>query len=89
MEQVSVTHAVTPPHRRRSAELAQSADCLCQHDTARAPASRRYWQQSELPIGVGPDDFPETLFHEWHARAKDIGALARALHAHVAAAGPP
>jgi hypothetical protein len=31
----------------------------------------KYYQQPSLPIGVGPDDFPETLFHEWHAKARD------------------
>ena len=33
----------------------------------------KYYKQDTLPIGVGPDDFPETLFHEWHARAKELG----------------
>jgi anhydro-N-acetylmuramic acid kinase len=33
----------------------------------------KYYQQPKLPIGVGPDDFPETLFHKWHARAKELG----------------
>ena len=32
-----------------------------------------YYQQSELPIGVGPDDFPETLFHKWRGRAHELG----------------
>ena len=36
-------------------------------------APRRYYQQRELPIGVGPDDFPETLFHQWRARAQELG----------------
>ena len=25
----------------------------------------KYYQQSKLPIGVGPDDFPEALWEEW------------------------
>jgi len=33
----------------------------------------KYYKQESLPIGVGPDDFPETLFHEWRARAKELG----------------
>lgn len=33
----------------------------------------KYYQQSQLPIGVGPDDFPETLFHTWRARAQELG----------------
>lgn len=35
----------------------------------------KYYQQPSLPIGVGPDDFPETLFHEWHAKARDEHGL--------------
>jgi anhydro-N-acetylmuramic acid kinase len=33
----------------------------------------KYYDQDTLPIGVGPDDFPETLFKEWHALAKEMG----------------
>lgn len=33
----------------------------------------KYWQQTELPIGVGPEDFPETLFQSWQARAREEG----------------
>ena len=33
----------------------------------------KYYKQESLPIGVGPDDFPETLFKAWHARAKELG----------------
>eukprot|EP00519_Triparma_laevis_P013394 CAMPEP_0182490054 /NCGR_PEP_ID=MMETSP1321-20130603/34_1 /TAXON_ID=91990 /ORGANISM="Bolidomonas sp., Strain RCC1657" /LENGTH=1079 /DNA_ID=CAMNT_0024692183 /DNA_START=288 /DNA_END=3527 /DNA_ORIENTATION=+ len=33
----------------------------------------KYYQQSELPIGVGPDDFPETLWKEWHELAQSKG----------------
>lgn len=25
-----------------------------------------------LPIGVGAEDFPETLFEQWYARAKEL-----------------
>jgi len=25
-----------------------------------------------LPIGVGAEDFPETLFENWYARAKEM-----------------
>ena len=34
---------------------------------------RRYYQQADLPIGVGPDDFPETLFASWRGRAQELG----------------
>jgi anhydro-N-acetylmuramic acid kinase len=33
----------------------------------------KYYKQDKLPIGVGPDDFPETLFKEWRARAQELG----------------
>lgn len=33
----------------------------------------KYYQQENLPIGVGPDDFPETLWAKWHARAQELG----------------
>jgi len=33
----------------------------------------KYYQQDKLPIGVGPDDFPETLFHQWRGRAQELG----------------
>jgi anhydro-N-acetylmuramic acid kinase len=33
----------------------------------------KYYHQDTLPIGVGPDDFPETLFHKWYARAQELG----------------
>ena len=33
----------------------------------------KYYQQPALPIGVGPDDFPETLFATWRARAQELG----------------
>jgi anhydro-N-acetylmuramic acid kinase len=33
----------------------------------------KYYQQPALPIGVGPDDFPETLFAEWRAKAQSLG----------------
>jgi anhydro-N-acetylmuramic acid kinase len=33
----------------------------------------KYYKQESLPIGVGPDDFPETLFATWYARAKEFG----------------
>lgn len=35
--------------------------------------ANKYYQQKELPIGVGPDDFPEILFQEWHGWAKEMG----------------
>ena len=51
---------------------------LCVGDMARSGAvhqvlleeflQNKYYQQLTLPIGVGPDDFPETLFHQWRAR---------------------
>ena len=33
----------------------------------------KYYKQDTLPIGVGPDDFPESLFQEWYARARALG----------------
>ena len=36
--------------------------------------THEYYQQTSLPIGVGPDDFPETLFATWRARARAFGA---------------
>ena len=33
----------------------------------------KYYKQQNLPIGVGPDDFPETLFKSWHNRAQELG----------------
>ena len=33
----------------------------------------KYYQQPALPIGVGPDDFPETLFHTWRGKAQGLG----------------
>jgi anhydro-N-acetylmuramic acid kinase len=33
----------------------------------------KYYQQASLPIGVGPDDFPETLWAKWRARAQELG----------------
>ena len=33
----------------------------------------KYYQQESLPIGVGPDDFPEELFQKWRARAQELG----------------
>jgi len=33
----------------------------------------KYYQKESLPIGVGPDDFPETLWATWRARAKALG----------------
>jgi len=33
----------------------------------------KYYQRTELPIGVGPDDFPEKLHKEWRARAHELG----------------
>ena len=33
----------------------------------------KYYKQENLPIGVGPDDFPETLFKSWHNRAQELG----------------
>jgi len=35
--------------------------------------SYRYYQQTELPIGVGPDDFPETLWAAWRTKAHADG----------------
>lgn len=35
--------------------------------------TNKYYQQKELPIGVGADDFPETLFAEWQQRANEMG----------------
>lgn len=32
-----------------------------------------YYQKAQLPIGVGPDDFPETLFASWRGRAQELG----------------
>jgi len=33
----------------------------------------KYYQKQELPIGVGPNDFPETLWAEWRALAHKQG----------------
>jgi anhydro-N-acetylmuramic acid kinase len=33
----------------------------------------KYYQRDSLPIGVGPDDFPETLYVQWRARAHEMG----------------
>lgn len=33
----------------------------------------KYYQKMSLPIGVGPEDFPEELFHKWRTRAFDLG----------------
>jgi len=33
----------------------------------------RYYKQSKLPIGVGPDDFPQELFQQWRTRAQELG----------------
>lgn len=33
----------------------------------------KYYQQEQLPIGVGPDDFPETLWASWRAMAQERG----------------
>jgi anhydro-N-acetylmuramic acid kinase len=33
----------------------------------------RYYQQESLPIGVGVEDFPETLFQKWVSRGKELG----------------
>jgi len=33
----------------------------------------KYYQQKELPIGVGTDDFPETLWQEWQAKGEAMG----------------
>ena len=35
--------------------------------------NKYYAEDRELPIGVGPDDFPETLFGEYHAKAQEFG----------------
>jgi len=35
--------------------------------------SYKYYQQTELPVGVGVEDFPETLFQKWCGRAKELG----------------
>ena len=35
--------------------------------------TNKYYQKDALPIGVGPDDFPETLFAQWRARAQALG----------------
>lgn len=35
--------------------------------------NKYYAADRTLPIGVGPDDFPETLFHDWHAKAQEMG----------------
>jgi len=35
--------------------------------------TNKYYKQTQLPIGVGPDDFPETLYREWRARAHELG----------------
>jgi len=35
--------------------------------------NKYYHADRVLPIGVGPDDFPETLWKEWHARAQELG----------------
>jgi len=32
-----------------------------------------YYMQSELPIGVGPDDFPESLWEEWRLLSQTMG----------------
>eukprot|EP00927_Polykrikos_kofoidii_P000997 TRINITY_DN10364_c0_g1_i1.p1 TRINITY_DN10364_c0_g1~~TRINITY_DN10364_c0_g1_i1.p1 ORF type:complete len:558 (-),score=103.53 TRINITY_DN10364_c0_g1_i1:32-1705(-) len=32
----------------------------------------KYYKQNKLPIGVGPDDFPEKLFETWVEKAKEI-----------------
>lgn len=33
----------------------------------------KYYQKESLPIGVGPDDFPEVLFAQWRTRAHELG----------------
>merc|ERR1712039_814450 len=33
----------------------------------------KYYQQTSLPIGVGAEDFPESLFWKWRARASESG----------------
>lgn len=33
----------------------------------------KYYQQKNLPIGVGAEDFPVTLWEEWRARAQELG----------------
>lgn len=37
----------------------------------------RYYKQTELPIGVGPDDFPQELFRKWRTRAIDELGLSK------------
>ena len=37
------------------------------------PSVYRYYQQPSLPIGVGPDDFPETLWASWRSLAQSKG----------------
>ena len=39
--------------------------------------NKYYAPERELPIGVGPDDFPETLFKEYHDKAKEMGVSDR------------
>ena len=39
----------------------------------RRTSQNKYYKQSALPIGVGPDDFPETLWAEWRALAQSKG----------------
>ena len=36
-------------------------------------AQYKYYQQDTLPIGVGTDNFPETMFLEWAAKADARG----------------
>ena len=35
--------------------------------------SHPYYQQTSLPIGVGPDDFPEALWRAWREKAQAMG----------------
>ena len=35
--------------------------------------NKYYAEERQLPIGVGPDDFPETLFKEYHTKAQEMG----------------
>ena len=39
--------------------------------------NKYYAPERELPIGVGPDDFPETLFKEYHDKAQEMGVSDR------------
>jgi 1,6-anhydro-N-acetylmuramate kinase len=67
------THAIDPTleydEDGSMARAATTNDELLEHMLQ----NKYYAEERELPIGVGPDDFPETLFKEYHTKAKELG----------------